>query len=714
MLFFTLLTTAFGADCGMPEDVDPNDKCNIDPNGYANLDHSSFEGGFQVTVATKATTLDAARKEHGETVGDISFNDVDKRFELDCPQTDGEKTVKVTVSRPKGYTAFGAEWIQMFPKDSWANVTNEYEPFTFNDYGSKIPLREFRPQADHCTDAGTMADKWTTCEEGFTEEDNKDDTLNVFMEVDTAGDYEFKYGTPQLVSEGAIGEKASKWVAHEFKQRLFRVGNPWANCATGSIGESNYGTVGVIIPALYGNPNLKYDTYSDLIYDLAGVSVPTKVVIQAYGVGLDAGDADATPPVAPKWSAFDSWTESDKGLTAANGDVYTTCYRAGNGCPLNHEVCDKKYCNLDRWREIVDDLNAIDNVEVLAHVETYSAPNSAIAPVDQRSADDIKANIQEYKDNIPAVKGYYFNQVNGGKPKVDNVLAVAETDAEGFVVFAGGEPLLDKTALDHAGNPNVWITLADSGDKMGIWTPFSWFSGVAASQWGAIVHSVAKADIETKANAIFDRGYGWVYLHAHASYGKYSADTKDALKVVQDRTGRRLSEEAPRRLEASSAQWSCDDTLYECRPVCFATYGVTVAKVADEQCTDAPMDACSCPCYYDAKWSTCHGDEVACVATMKGEETVVGDLICANRGTPKPEHATLQRMMADCQEESVKHGTFPAATCVENFGATDAPATEAPTTEAPTAAPVVEETNDINIESFAAPAFLAAALFLQA
>jgi len=70
--------------------------------------------------------------------------------------------------------------------------------------------------------------------------------------------------------------------------------------------------------------------------------------------------------------------------------------------------------------------------------------------------------------------------------------------------------------------------------------------------------------------------------------------------------------------------------------------------------------------------------------------------------------------MADCQEESVKHGTFPAATCVENFGATDAPATEAPTTEAPTAAPVVEETNDINIESFAAPAFLAAALFLQA
>ena len=42
-------------------------------------------------------------------------------------------------------TEFGGEWIQAFPKDSWANVTNEYEPYTFNDYGSKIPLQEFRP-----------------------------------------------------------------------------------------------------------------------------------------------------------------------------------------------------------------------------------------------------------------------------------------------------------------------------------------------------------------------------------------------------------------------------------------------------------------------------------------------------------------------------------------------------------------------------------------
>ena len=34
--------------------------------------------------------------------------------------------------------------MQAFPKDSWENITNEYEPYTFNDYGSKIPLAIFR------------------------------------------------------------------------------------------------------------------------------------------------------------------------------------------------------------------------------------------------------------------------------------------------------------------------------------------------------------------------------------------------------------------------------------------------------------------------------------------------------------------------------------------------------------------------------------------
>ena len=57
------------------------------------------------------------------------------RYVLACPQTEGEKTVKFTITRPPDFTRFGAEWVQLFPKDSWTNVTNEYEPFTFNAYG---------------------------------------------------------------------------------------------------------------------------------------------------------------------------------------------------------------------------------------------------------------------------------------------------------------------------------------------------------------------------------------------------------------------------------------------------------------------------------------------------------------------------------------------------------------------------------------------------
>ena len=42
------------------------------------------------------------------------------------------KTVQMSVTRPADLTAFGGERVQLFPKDSWENTTNEYEPFTFN------------------------------------------------------------------------------------------------------------------------------------------------------------------------------------------------------------------------------------------------------------------------------------------------------------------------------------------------------------------------------------------------------------------------------------------------------------------------------------------------------------------------------------------------------------------------------------------------------
>merc|ERR1719478_1308831 len=99
----------------------------------------------------------------------------------------------MSVSRPASLTSFGAEWVQLFPKDSWENTTNEYEPFTFNEYGAKVPLPEFRA---------------TTT--GLTNDAPNEGVLNVFMEVKDEGDYEVKYGNPMIVSD-------SKWVAVEFK-----------------------------------------------------------------------------------------------------------------------------------------------------------------------------------------------------------------------------------------------------------------------------------------------------------------------------------------------------------------------------------------------------------------------------------------------------------------------------------------------------------------
>ena len=136
------------------------------------------------------------------------------------------------MTRPAALTAFGGEWVQLFPKDSWENTTNEYEPFTFNDYGAKVPLQEFRP---------------TDPLSGVTDAPTKD-VLNVFMEVKDEGDYEVMFGNPNIKNEG------DKWVAVQFKQTLLRVGSPWAECTGTDIGTSSY-SLGMIAPILFGGPN---------------------------------------------------------------------------------------------------------------------------------------------------------------------------------------------------------------------------------------------------------------------------------------------------------------------------------------------------------------------------------------------------------------------------------------------------------------------------
>merc|ERR1719311_890343 len=133
----------------------------------------------------------------------------------------------MTVTRPEGLTAFGGEWVQLFPKDSWENTTNEYEPFTFNHYGAKIPLPEFRATPTGLRGDGDNADGTTTeiaGNVGPSADAATSSEVNVYMEVSDEGDYEVMYGNPGLQSGG-------KWVAVQFRSTLLRVGNPWADCS---------------------------------------------------------------------------------------------------------------------------------------------------------------------------------------------------------------------------------------------------------------------------------------------------------------------------------------------------------------------------------------------------------------------------------------------------------------------------------------------------
>jgi hypothetical protein len=240
--------------------------------------------------------------------------------------------VKLTVSRPASFTEFGGEWVQMFPKDSWTNVTNEYEPFSFNEYGAKIPLDEFRPTST-----------------GLADDAPEEGTLNVFMEVSDEGDYEFKYGNPGLVSGGY-------WVAVEFKSTILRVGTPWADCTGYTLDTPSY-TVGSIMPILFGGPNLNsialkdgFPSYDAAIAELAGSTVPVKVVLEVFNAAK---------------------------TTYTSSAVDTQCYKAGNACPEAHVVCEPEYCEMDVWAKIIADFKAAaPGVTVLGSVGTGTTVSS--------------------------------------------------------------------------------------------------------------------------------------------------------------------------------------------------------------------------------------------------------------------------------------------------------------------------------------------------
>ena len=70
-------------------------------------------------------------------------------------------------------------------------------------------------------------------------------------------------------------------------------------------------------------------------------------------------------------------------------------------------MCRPEYCELQRWREIIDLYqNGRTNVQVLGLVETKDADGTT-----PRSKQDIEDDIQLYKDHVPAISGFYFNEV---------------------------------------------------------------------------------------------------------------------------------------------------------------------------------------------------------------------------------------------------------------------------------------------------------------
>jgi len=627
MLSVVLFGSAL-AVCSLPATVDPNGACVEDANGFSTLDADSDAGiPIGLVVATKGSTTDHAGVVHGATTGSLSAL-TDSRYILSCPQAAGVKTVKLTVSRPGSLTAFGGEWVQMFPKDSWTNVTNEYEPFSFNEYGAKIPLAEFRPTSTGLADDAPL-----------------EDTLNVFMEVKDEGDYEFKYGNPGLVS-------GDKWVAVEFKSTLLRVGTPWADCTGDTLAAESY-SVGSIMPILFGGPNLNsialktgFPSYDAAIADLSGVSVPVKVVLEIFNAGT----------------------------TSYTSSTYDTqCYKAGNACPEAHSVCKPEYCEMDVWASIIADFKAAStSVTVLGSVGDSTT-------VSQYSA--------------LSMDGFYF--VGTTAP---------EAGYTGTSVVALGAPLFDDTAVDDA---TVYVTLSSS--DIGIWNPFSWYPYVSPSKWAAIVTDAA----DTSAVAtLVDRGYGYVFLTSESGFDTKSTMTTSVLSAIEGVSTRRLQ---GRSLEASAPFWACDDTLFECKPVCMKQMGVVTTKVADSLCTNAPMDQCACKCFHAVQWS-CDGDAVVCQAKFgAGELKTVGDKVCETRGAPKPKSVAELRVASTCEPDTEMRGSAPTGECLAQWG-TPEPEPEKTTVveeAAPTPAEGVEQVALLD-ESFAAPLALAAALALYA
>jgi hypothetical protein len=475
---------ADAADCGLPASVDPSHLCEIDGNGYATMDMDAYgaDSPISIEMYKKVAHTDHMGMAHPGTFGDLDWNGLDHRHVLGCPQPLGLKTLRLAVKRPVEISAFGGEWISLFPKDSFLNLTTEFEPYTFNAFGAKIPIADLRGVSE--LEAATAVDE--TQSGGSGGDDVRSEYAHFYMEVSNSGDYEIRYGNPNL----AYGDK---WVALEFKKTLLRIGTPWADCGDEYVEDPNKQDLGMIIPAWYENPALNSAMYDQTINNLYQTTTPTTVVVQVF-----------TPvkPGAPGNIWTDSLAhESHKDSTEWQTDYYTSCYRAGNPCPEDHTVCDPSYCHMDRFREIVKNLKAQSpgKINVLGVIDvgdpgTWEVEMGRIAEYRSRMVDEAALD-GFYFDNVPTDEQGLLDLMEVIAENIDKsyrsdciyTRTCTHINHEDISVFGLKAPLFNQFAVTHPGAPDVWVTLYSSWTQLGIWTPFSWYPGMIPAKWGAMV-----------------------------------------------------------------------------------------------------------------------------------------------------------------------------------------------------------------------------------
>jgi sugar lactone lactonase YvrE len=583
--------------CGLPSAVDPENLCVVDQSGYATVDHDSqADPQLSLTISAKDKEHeDTFKTVHGPTVGSIIDERLsNSRYVIGCPQAEGEKTVMFTVKRPKEISSFGAEWLMLFPKDSWRNITCEFEPWTYNAFGSKIPL--FRAVSNQLADDAPVEDE-----------------MHVYMEVSRRGDFEVKYGNPNLEFEG-------QWLASEFRSSLLRVGSPWSDCGDGYSASDSTGTVGAIMPAYYGHPSLDGGPakYAQLVAALTGIpaDVPVKVILQVFH-------------------------KDKKDWTTSAAAQYSMCYKVGNACPLSHRVCKPEYCEIDRFAKIIADLKAA------------SPAVSVLASVDEET------KLTEYTDAGLDVDGAYFSD----PASVTRSLKQAKTAP--FSVIALGTPLFDFEAVDKA---DVFVTFAGDAFSIGAWTPYSWFPEQNATKFAAMVSGALASEVSSTVSAFLDRGYGYVFVTSAEDFSTPpAAGLGGVLETLAD-SGRRLQVLPPEGRD--SYRWGCDDTFLECAPVCYKTRGKVTTRVANARCGDLTMDECSCKCYFEAEWQ-CVGSDVVCSVRESGSlaRRTVGDGVCTSRGTERPTFEELTKTGV-CKPLPTERGSAPPQQCTSEEATT--------------------------------------------